>query len=176
MQERTKPIWDHTEIYIPDEILVPLVDPEMTPTISLSQLRNPNLRDPILEIVTGIEDPEQIVQKKTRQSLHQRGRDGAAGKRILMKGRTFASTRMSPQQLNADEDAVNFELLANGYVLKGSTLEEHPIDPDDSDKNEFDGDGKVNVFIAPQGRRHRSGASAGKYRRNCQVIHLKWAI
>jgi len=76
MKEKQNPLWNHGEIHVPDEILVPLVDHEMTPTISLSQLRDPKLRDPILEIVIGIEDPEQIVQKKNRQSLHQRGRDG----------------------------------------------------------------------------------------------------
>ena len=67
-----------------------------------------------------------------------------------MKGPSFPSTKMSHQTLNADEEAVNFELLANGYVRTGSTLEEQPTDPDDSDQNGFKDIGKANVFIAAQ--------------------------
>ena len=56
---------------MPDEILVPLVDPEKVETISLAQLK-----DPLLEIATQIESLGQTYDKMARQSLHQRGRDG----------------------------------------------------------------------------------------------------
>ena len=38
---------------------------------------------------------------------------------------------MSPQPLNANEEAVNFELSASGHILKGHTLVEQAIDPTD---------------------------------------------
>jgi len=94
--------------------------------------------------------PPSLREKMKLQTLHQRGREGAVRKQSLMKVPTFASTRMSPQPLNAGEKAVDFELLANGYIRKGSTLEEQPIDPDDSDQNEFEDIRRVNVFIAAE--------------------------
>lgn len=92
--------------------------------------------------------PRSMREKMDLQTSHQKGREGAAGKRVLMKRPSFASIKMSPQPLNADEEAVNFELLANGYVRKGSTLEDQPTDPDDSDQNGFKDIRKGNVFIA----------------------------
>ena len=94
--------------------------------------------------------PRSLREKMELQTSHRKGREGAAGKRLLMKRPSFASTKMSPQPLNAGEDAVNFELLANGYVHKGSTLEEQPTNPDDSDQNGFEDIRRVNVFIAEQ--------------------------
>src|SRR3990170_9121286 len=94
--------------------------------------------------------PRSLREKMNLQTAHQRGREGAVRKQSLMKGPTFASTRMSPQPLGADEEAVNFGLMANGYVLKGSTLEEQPIDPDNSDPNKPEDIRKTNVFIAAQ--------------------------
>lgn len=94
--------------------------------------------------------PRSMREKMDLQASHQRGREGAAKKRIIMKGPTLAITRMSPQPINADGEAVNFGLMANGYVLKGSTLEELPIDPDDSDHDGFKDIRKTNVFVGAQ--------------------------
>ena len=72
--------------------------------------------------------PRSLREKMILQTSHQRGREGAARKRILMTKPVFDSTRMSPQPLNADEEAVNFELFASGNILIGNTLAEQPID------------------------------------------------
>ena len=64
-------IWDLGSIHVPENILVPLVDHEEAPTISITQLR-----DPLLGIVATLEDPRHTGDKMIRQSLHQRGRDG----------------------------------------------------------------------------------------------------
>ena len=102
------------------------------------------------ELPAAGKTPRSMREKMGLQASHRRGREGAARKKILMRGPTFDSTRMSPQPLNAGKEAVNFGLLTNGYVLKGSTLEEQPIDPDDSDQNGFNDIRKVHVCIATQ--------------------------
>lgn len=75
--------------------------------------------------------PRSMREKMDLQASHQRGREGAARKRILMKGLIFDSTRMSPEPRNACEEAVNFELSATGHILEGCKLKEQAIDPSD---------------------------------------------
>ena len=70
-KDRTQPIWESGGIHIPNDILVPLVDHDEAPTISLTQLR-----DPLLATIATLEDLGQTTDKMARQSLHQRGRDG----------------------------------------------------------------------------------------------------
>ena len=66
MQEKQNPLWDHREIYVRDEMLTPLVDPEEAPTISLT-----HLRDPLLATVTHLEDLGQTGDRMARQTLFQ---------------------------------------------------------------------------------------------------------
>ena len=65
-REAEDPLWNHKEIHIPPDILVPLVDPEEAPTISL-----PQLRDPLLRTVATLEDLGQAAEKMARQTLFQ---------------------------------------------------------------------------------------------------------
>jgi|SRR3989344_1104520 len=75
--------------------------------------------------------PRPMREKMSRQSLRKREREGAAKKRILVKGPTFDSLKMTPEPLNARKEAVNFELAASGHILEGGTLRHKPIDSTD---------------------------------------------
>ena len=123
-QEAQNPLWDHREINVRDEILTPLVDPEKAETVSLA-----HLRDPLLETVTTLEGPDQTADKMARQSLHQRGRNGAVRKGRLMKQPSANSPRMSPEQRRVTNQAVNLELTSAGLVFNGTTAMEEIIDP-----------------------------------------------